>query len=239
MIGILNIAGHRKELISLSTAYSKTVCKRGYPDSLPIAHFFKVSFLTEDDYDFFADWMYGRNKDNKSHKGQWYNGAIIFYNENSYEQEFLHYELNSALVTNFRVDYEQEFGMITTLEIFVRERIYDHKFIINSEYYAIIFDYVKTKEKVQTINLSPYISNMYYTDLEGNIIKKGKIGDYIYLVIEGENLSGEKISLNLSDPEKDFEYREKHLTNDTLEEYVFLNNTYERITLKIVHQKNK
>ena len=80
---------------------------------------------------------------------------------------------------------------------------------------------------------------MYYTDLEGNIIKKGKIGDYIYLVIEGENLSGEKISLNLSDPEKDFEYREKHLTNDTLEEYVFLNNTYERIKLKIVNQKNK
>ena len=57
MIGILNIAGHRKELISLSTAYSKTVCKRGYPDSLPIAHFFKVTFLSVEVDDFFAEWM--------------------------------------------------------------------------------------------------------------------------------------------------------------------------------------
>ena len=239
MIGKMIIEGKEKNILSFQASYSRTTCERGYPDSLPIAHFLKVSFLTEEDDDFFADWMYGKNKYYKGYKGQWYNGAIIFYNENSYEQEFLHYELNSALVTNFRVDYEQEFGMITTLEIFVRERIYDHKFIINSEYYAIIFDYVKTKEKVQTINLSPYISNMYYTDLEGNIIKKGKKGHYLNLVIEGENLSGEKISLNLSDPEKDFEYREKHLTNDTLEEYVFLNNTYERIKLKIVNQKNK
>lgn len=37
--------------------------------------------------------------------------------------------------------------MVTTLEIFALERVYDHKFIINSEYYAITFDYVKTKEK--------------------------------------------------------------------------------------------
>ena len=37
--------------------------------------------------------------------------------------------------------------MITTLEIFARERVYDHKFIINSEYYAIMFDYVEVKDK--------------------------------------------------------------------------------------------
>lgn len=36
--------------------------------------------------------------------------------------------------------------MVTTLEIFARERVYDHKFIINSEYYAITFDYVKPEE---------------------------------------------------------------------------------------------
>ena len=64
MIGILTIAGHQRKLLSLTTSYSKTVCKR---------------------------------------------------------------------------------GMVTTLEIFARERVYDHKFIINSESYAIRFDYVKTK----------------------------------------------------------------------------------------------
>ena len=147
MIGILTIAGHQRKLLSLTTSYSKTVCKRGYPDSLPIAHFFKVSFLTEEGDDFFADWMYGRNKNYPSLKGQWYNGTIIFYDETSYGQEFLQYELTEALATSFRVDYDQEKGMVTTLEIFARERVYDHKFIINSEYYAIRFDYVKTEEK--------------------------------------------------------------------------------------------
>ena len=55
MIGILNIAGHQRKLLSLTTSYSKTVSKKGYPNSLPIAHFFKVSFLTEEGDDFFAD----------------------------------------------------------------------------------------------------------------------------------------------------------------------------------------
>lgn len=146
MIGILNIAGHQRKLLSLTTSYSKTVCKKGYPDSLPIAHFFKVSFLTEEGDDFFADWMYGRNKNYPSLKGQWYNGTIIFYDEASYGQEFLQYELTEALATSFRVDYDQEKGMVTTLEIFATERIYDRKFIINSKYYAITFDYVKPEE---------------------------------------------------------------------------------------------
>lgn len=151
MIGILNIAGHQRKLLSLTTSYSKTVCKKGYPDSLPIAHFFKVSFLTEEGDDFFADWMYGKNKHYQWQKGQWYNGTIVFYDETSYGQEFLRYELTAALATSFRVDYDQEKGMITTLEIFATERIYDHKFIINSEYYAITFDYVKPKEKERVI----------------------------------------------------------------------------------------
>mgnify|MGYP000286279400 CR=1 FL=1 len=53
MIGILNIAGHQRKLLSLTTSYSKTISKKGYPNSLPIAHFFKVSFLTEEGDDFF------------------------------------------------------------------------------------------------------------------------------------------------------------------------------------------
>ncbi|XTB52954.1 hypothetical protein LDK11_12180 [Fusobacterium nucleatum] len=53
MIGILNIAGHQRKLLSLTISYSKTISKKGYPNSLPIAHFFKVSFLTEEGDDFF------------------------------------------------------------------------------------------------------------------------------------------------------------------------------------------
>lgn len=45
------------------------------------------------------------------------NGTIVFYNETSYGQEFLHYELTEALANSFRVDYDQEKGMITTLNL--------------------------------------------------------------------------------------------------------------------------
>lgn len=47
------------------------------------------------------------------------------------------------------LDYDLEKGMVTTLKIFANECIYDYKFIINSEYYAITFGYVKAKEKGQ------------------------------------------------------------------------------------------
>ena len=240
MIGILNIAGHRKELISLSTAYSKTVCKRGYPDSLPIAHFFKVTFLTEEDDDFFADWMYGRNKDNKSHKGQWYNGTIIFYDETSYGQEFLHYELTDALATSFKVDYDQERGMVTTLEIFTRERIYDHKYIINSEYYAITFDYVRPKEKSQQLlNTDPDLFELYYTDTSGKKIENidFKIGTFIYLNVRGENLAGKTGDLSIEDEKVDFESEGNRLENDTLQNYTFKSNN-DSIKLKIIEPKN-
>ncbi len=76
MIGILNIAGHQRKLLSLTTSYSRKVCKRGYSDSLPIAYFFKVSFLAEEGDDFFADWMYSKNKHYQEQKGQWHNGIF-------------------------------------------------------------------------------------------------------------------------------------------------------------------
>lgn len=149
----------------------------------------------------------------------------------------MQYELTEALATSFRVDYDQEKGMVTTLEILARERVYDHKFIINSEYYAIRFDYVRAKDRGQTVDTSPHITTAYYTDLEGNIISKGAIGQEIYLVIEGHNLSGETSDLYLEDPDMDFEYQGEHLLNDILKNYTFKSDN-ELIKLKVVAPKN-
>ena len=239
MIGILNIAGHQRKLLSLTTSYSKTVSKKGYPNSLPIAHFFKVSFLTEEGDDFFADWMYGKNNHYQWQKGQWYNGTITFYDDTSYGQEFLHYELTTALATSFRVDYDQEKGMITTLEIFARERVYDHKFIINSEYYAIMFDYVEVKDKIQQLlNTDPDLFELYYTDKSGKRIENNdfKVDSFIYVNVRGENLIGKIGNLNLTDKNVDFEYEGNRLENDTLQDYTFKSNN-EIIKLKVIEPK--
>nr|WP_315000919.1 PAAR domain-containing protein [uncultured Capnocytophaga sp.] len=85
---------------------------------------------------------------------------------------------------------------------------------------------------------APKIKKTYYTDLNGDIIEKGNIGQEVYLVIEGVNLTGKEVDLDLTDNEIDFEYKGEHLKNDILKGYVFQNNEIEHIKLKIIEQKN-
>ena len=84
---------------------------------------------------------------------------------------------------------------------------------------------------------APKIKKTYYTDLNGDIIEKGNIGQEVYLVIEGHNLSGETSNLYLEDPDIDFEYQGEHLLNDTLKNYTFKSDN-ERIKLKVITPKN-
>jgi len=84
---------------------------------------------------------------------------------------------------------------------------------------------------------APKIKKTYYTDLNGDIIEKGAIGQEVYLVIEGHNLSGETSDLYLEDPDIDFEYQGEHLLNDTLKNYTFKSDN-ERIKLKVITPKN-
>ena len=84
---------------------------------------------------------------------------------------------------------------------------------------------------------APKIKKTYYTDLNGDIIEKGDIGQEVYLVIEGHNLSGETSNLYLEDPDIDFEYQGEHLLNDTLKNYTFKSDN-ERIKLKVITPKN-
>jgi hypothetical protein len=85
----------------------------------------------------------------------------------------------------------------------------------------------------------PKIIMSYFTDLNDRILgNRGKIGEEVYLVIEGINLAGKEADLDLTDDEIDFEYKGKRLENDILKGYIFQNNEIEHIKLKIVEQKN-
>ena len=94
----------------------------------------------------------------------------------------------------------------------------------------------KVEQKEEDEN-APKIKKTYYTDLNGDIIEKGAIGQEVYLVIEGHNLSGETTDLYLEDPDIDFEYQGEHLLNDTLKNYTFKSDN-ERIKLKVITPKN-
>ena len=85
----------------------------------------------------------------------------------------------------------------------------------------------------------PKIIMSYFTDLNDKILgNRGKIGEEVYLVIEGKNLSGKEADLDLTDNEIDFEYNGERLKNDILKGYVFKDDKTERIKLKIIEQKN-
>lgn len=84
----------------------------------------------------------------------------------------------------------------------------------------------------------PKIIMSYFTDLNDKILgNRGKIGEEVYLVIEGKNLAGKEANLDLTDNEIDFEYNGGRLENDILKGYVFKNDKTERIKLKIIEQK--
>ena len=95
----------------------------------------------------------------------------------------------------------------------------------------------KVEQKEEDENV-PKIKKTYYTNLNGDIIEKGDIGQEVYLVIEGVNLAGKEADLDLTDNETDFEYKGERLENDILKGYIFQNNEIEHIKLKIVEQKN-
>lgn len=60
------------------------------------------------------------------------------------------------------------------------------------------------------------LTELYYTDKDGNRDFTPRIGDEIYLVIRSRNMVGERVDIDLSDNSRDFSYRGKHLPDDHL-----------------------
>ena len=90
---------------------------------------------------------------------------------------------------------------------------------------------------VNDILTKPDITEAYFTDLQGNKIDLGEDEQEIYLVIEGENLVGEQIDIDLADKKLYFEYNGSILENDLLKNYIFKNDNKEQIKLKVIDTK--
>ena len=90
---------------------------------------------------------------------------------------------------------------------------------------------------VNDIFTKPDIIEAYFTDLQGNKIDLGEDEQEIYLVIEGENLVGEQIDIDLTDKKLYFEYNGSILENDLLKNYTFKNDNKEQIKLKVIDTK--
>ena len=90
---------------------------------------------------------------------------------------------------------------------------------------------------VNDILTKPDITEAYFTDLQGNKIDLGEDEQEVYLVIEGENLSGLTMDFSLDNKGLDFKYKGNILENDTLKDYAFTNDTKEQIPLTVINTK--
>ena len=84
----------------------------------------------------------------------------------------------------------------------------------------------------------PNIIEAYFTDLQGNTITEDAFvpDTLIYLEIEGENLQGETVDINLKNATVDFEYKGVYLQDDILRDYTF-ESDHDRIELKVIKPK--
>ena len=101
----------------------------------------------------------------------------------------------------------------------------------------MITPFVNFHKLRKEILTKPDIIEAYFTDLQGNKIDLGEDEQEVYLVIEGENLSGLTLDFNLNNKDLDFKYKDNILENDTLKDYTFTNDTQEQIPLTVINTK--
>jgi len=102
---------------------------------------------------------------------------------------------------------------------------------------TMINPFVNFHKLRKEILTKPDIIEAYFTDLQGNKIDLGEDEQEVYLVIEGENLSGLTLDFNLNNKDLDFKYKDNILENDTLKDYTFTNDTQEQIPLTVINTK--
>ena len=104
---------------------------------------------------------------------------------------------------------------------------------------TMINPFVNFHKLRKEILTKPNIIEAYFTDLQGNKIDLGEDEQDVYLVIEGENLSGLTMDFNLDNKDLDFKYKSNILENDTLKDYIFINDTKEQIPLTVIINTKK
>lgn len=102
------------------------------------------------------------------------------------------------------------------------------------EYYAEIensFADEKFRSKSIVLPLNSKIYDIYFTDNNGNKISKVKKNERVYLIIKSRDMEGEKIDIDLSDSEIEFECKDKVMDGGILRE---LEITGEEIKIELL-----
>lgn len=120
------------------------------------------------------------------------------------------------------------------------ELISAKKVILDGGEGGVCYEKWKKIEREDIWGENPNISEIYYTDLQGNRIEESDFEPdmIICLNIKGVRLKEEKANINLDNAQVDFEYKDKYLENDILSNYIFEGDE-QKIELKVIKLKNE
>ncbi|GIZ15261.1 type VI secretion system tube protein TssD [Capnocytophaga catalasegens] len=229
------VLGRERTLLSFSVSHHKNTAFDGKPLSFTLgSEKLYISFVQEQGDEVFLNWML--LKDEKSQECGFYErGKIVIYDSSGLDKKIQQYDFIAKPIAYESV-FHHEKGLIINMTLSADKMlVYNEEFFIKPYYYPV--EHTKQKQEEEE-KLTVEITEMYYINSKGDKIQKGKIGQEIYIVIKGRNLSGEEADLVLTDEKIDFEYKGKRLENDILKGYIFENDEEEQIPLKVVEPKN-
>ncbi|MFJ1492374.1 type VI secretion system tube protein TssD [Capnocytophaga canis] len=231
----LFIFGKQRTLLSFNISHYKNTTSQGKPLSFTLgSEKLHIRFVQEQGDEAFLNWMLLKDENTQEY-GYYERGKIVVYDNSGLDKKLQEYDFIAKPIA-YQSVFHHEKGLVINMTLSADKMlVYNDKFYIKPYYYPKEHtEQRKEKEEKPTIE----VTEMFFTDDKENKIQKGIIGQEIYLVIKGKNLSGEETDLVLIDDEIDFEYKGKRLENDILKGYIFENDEEERISLKVVEPKN-
>ncbi len=163
-------------------------------------------------------------------------GYIRFYKRDGLSK-MMDYEFFDTHVVRYQRNFNGYYGKVTTDEFVlspgilrIGDAVYEKSWKISD------LDAKDAPVPVPEPKKEPLVKDYYITDKDGNRIEETRIGEKITLNIKTQDMIGETMTINLSDPTADFIYMGQVLENDTLKDLTIGKNM-EKIELEVVEQK--
>ncbi|OEK07610.1 hypothetical protein A8C32_17595 [Flavivirga aquatica] len=233
----LFVLGQEIELLWTQMHYYRDTRVNGKPKTEIMGGLITLCFATGKDSDLILRWMTKENKDKTWEEvDKMEKGKICFYKDGFDYPPTKTYEFNDALLIFYKeiFDANGEDPMQTIITISPAIQNYGADFVKRWN-----VSWIPPSERMpykSKESREPKVLDYYLTNLDGNRIDKGKIGEKVFLNIETESLIGELLSITLDDKNVDFKYNGKVLPNDTISNYKIIENI-EKLELEIIKQQ--
>ncbi|GIZ16030.1 hypothetical protein [Capnocytophaga catalasegens] len=223
VIAKLYFDGGERTLLSYNFQASKLLGSNGRSSFLN-EMVFNVSFYPEKDDEFFYRWVLNKSEEPQRVK-------IVLY-DIIWKRVVEQHEIIYSTGVKFESEFDHQKGTINHLTIPVLTLITNEIYYTDIRFGGYLTGEIERQKKKQT-DTEPEVIAKYYTDLEGNKIEEATIGQELYLVLETKNMIGRTVDIDLSNNERDFEYKGQVLKDDILGNLT-INEDIQQEKLKIV-----